>query len=176
MTKELLTRISQLEAENAILRLKVEFLEKHSKLAAGMRGETLIARLTNGQMTAYNESHDVETKGGVKIEVKMSRLSDHYKVSGTKRWQWHKVFGESGNKTYDFAILIGDSDYRYSHLYRNHSSPYVIFCVPLDALREISDNGYLGFSTNPKQRSSKGNKMFLEYQVTEPELETRFGV
>ena len=124
-----------LKAENEALRRQVADLERqvlflttHSTLAAGMAGETIISKIISGKMTPYAEAFDVATVGGLRLEVKYARLNRHSKESlNTRRWPWGKVFGESGNKNYDFLILVGEADERYREKYKSPESQYVIF-------------------------------------------------
>jgi len=176
-------RISELEIENAALRQKLKFLETHSLLATGIRGESLVARLVGGHTTAYAAAHDVETKNGIRLEVKLSKLTDWDQTSGSKKWQWAKLLGEGGSKKYDFAILIGEADPRYKGFYRNPQAHYVMFCIPHSEILSLSSEGqrpeyrHIQISSNPlRTRREKTIELYRKYQVTELELESRFGL
>jgi hypothetical protein len=61
-------RILELEAEN-------EGLKKKLDRARGVPAEVLVAQMTGGKRTkGYKDSHDVTTKKGSRIEVKLSKV------------------------------------------------------------------------------------------------------
>src|SRR2546423_13713289 len=177
-----------LEAENEALRervveleRKVQFLETHSLLAQGIRGEVLISDVVNGKITTYAAAHDVKTVSGTRLEVKRAGLSSPVKRTSTKRWQWAKIFGESGKKEFDFLILVGDADSRYQNLYRDPGSPYVIFCVPRTELFALTAPGQrkeyraILLGSNPLVKKPESRILFEQYQTTVAKLSDRFG-
>src|SRR6202453_2369764 len=94
--------IRELEEENAELKKKLD-------RARGVPAEVLVAQMTGGKRTGgYKDLHDVTTKKGNRIEVKLSKVHD-YKSSKTKRWVWDNV---AGPKEYDFLVLAGEKDPR----------------------------------------------------------------
>jgi hypothetical protein len=134
-------------------------------------------------MTAYAAAHDVETKKGIRLEVKNSKLTDWDKRSGSKKWQWAKLLGESGNKQFDFAILVGDADPRYKKYYKDNISPFIFFCIPFAELHKLTSQGqrteyrqiYLG--SNPLRLvRPESVVLFKEFQRTADELEKLFGI
>ncbi|KAA5610442.1 hypothetical protein [Rhodovastum atsumiense] len=187
---ELPPEISVLEQENQALRKRIArleqeiaFLRGHPTLARGMAGETLVATLTAGLLTKPTASADVETPSGAILEVKYSALNKPHPAATTLRWVWQRPFGMFGAKKYDFLILIGEKDTRWSDSYKNRSSPYVMFCVPYSDVARITvaSDGQatraIFLTTNPaKARSSKASALFRDYEVTEDELVTRFGI
>ncbi|WP_139191628.1 hypothetical protein [Variovorax sp. CF079] len=117
-------RVLQLEKE-------VEFLRYHPTLAQGLKGERFICQITEGIATSLNARFDVKSKGGLKLEVKFSKLHSPEKSAlDTKRWSWSKPMGwlDKG-KDYDFLLLVGDKDYRFEDQYVD-DSPYVVFLIP----------------------------------------------
>jgi hypothetical protein len=93
----------------------------------------------------------------------------------TYRWAWAKPFGESGNKSYDRLILVGEVDGRYGYLGKDT----VIFDVPFDRVRPltIKCGRHLGIqlATNPlSSRVSSARPLFTHYQTTLEELEQRY--
>ncbi len=105
--------LSICKAENARLRDQVAFFTNHPCLAAGIKGETIVAQLLNRARTTGNASYDIE--GHIRLEVKYSRLTDN--GNGVLRWTWGTVFGGGGNKAYDRLILLGDQNPNYSMSY-----------------------------------------------------------
>jgi hypothetical protein len=71
----------------------VAFLWAHPVFLQGLKGETLVANLSQGQLTEFAESHDVLTKRQLKIEVKFSKVNLPYEGSKTRRWNWSKPYG-----------------------------------------------------------------------------------
>lgn len=164
-------RIAQLEEQ-------LRFLTTHKTVAAGISGERIISDLINGTLTSYAASFDVLTPTGLTIEVKKAGLSK----ATPNRWQWGKVLGERGAKKYDYLLLVGEADSRFAHLYRDAGSPFVLFCVPFEAVEKISTTGQqqtriARVATNPEGvRSAGGRMLFKEFEVTLAELEQRFGL
>jgi hypothetical protein len=174
-------RVADLEAENRRLKSEIDFLRTHSLLTTGMRGETLIAKIVGGRTTSYATSHDVEARDGSLIEVKRSKLCIWDKRSGSMKWQWAKLFGESGKKKFDYIILVGDADPRYKVHYKDKNSPYVLFCVPFREIEGLSAQGqrdeyrHIQMGTNPlSARRRESIKLFQQFQITEAELTARF--
>jgi hypothetical protein len=54
---KLSVRICLLERENALLRKERDFFRRTPTLAQGLKGETLIAKLTGGVRTGYKDPH-----------------------------------------------------------------------------------------------------------------------
>lgn len=61
-------RILELKEEN-------EALKKRLNFARGVPAEACVAELTDGKRTAYKDRHDVTTKSGHRLEVKLSHLN-----------------------------------------------------------------------------------------------------
>lgn len=170
-----------LREENSRLLNKVETLEKHSTLAKGIAGESLIVSFLDGIFTSKNASHDISSeRNGIHIEFKHSNLNlaaDHYT---TQRWAWSKIFGEPGKKDYDRLILIGDSDLRWRARYLEPESPYVIFDIPLEEAMplttQIGRHRSIQLSTNPKKARSPAAPMYARHQVTLAQLEARYNI
>ncbi len=87
-------RIRDLEEET-------EELKKRRDRARGVPAEVLVAQMAGGKRTGvYKGLHDVTTKKGNRIEVKLSKVHD-YKSTKTKRWVWDNIVGP---KKYDFTF------------------------------------------------------------------------
>ncbi len=126
--------IRDLRKENAALKKRLSVLENHPSMVQGIRGETIVSKLLNGEITKHNSSFDINlpTKG-ILLEIKFSALNDAVRKSKsenkTKRWAWSKPFGESGQKVFDRLVLIGEKDQRYHNLYENNNCPYIFFDI-----------------------------------------------
>ena len=167
------------KTENERLLARVTFFERHPCLAAGIKGETIIAELLSRARTTGNASYDIE--GSVHLEVKYSRLTTNSNRYPVKRWTWGTVFGMGGNKVYDQLILLGDKDPAFNHSYKDPSCPYVLFDVPYANVCDlITDGGtardLIRLSSNPSRVSSRSRMLFSEFQVTQAVLESRYGV
>jgi hypothetical protein len=137
-----------LEEENLALRMRivvlekeVEFLKTHPSIAQGIRGETLVARITGGVIGAYADQHDILVGQRVKIEVKFSKLNSPNSRASTKRWNWSKPLGwQDKGKDYDFLLLVGEKDLRFTAQYLDES-PYVFFLVPRSEVLAVMSSG-----------------------------------
>lgn len=160
---------------------KIAFLGQHAKLAKGMVGEKLISKLVDGELTVHTASSDVNLPDGTLIEVKHSKFGASTKgYESGRRWQWQKIFGETGAKTYDYLMLVGDADPAFADKYRDPVSPFVIFCVPFSEVSQLCIKGTKGargmqLLTNPDRARGTSSALFRDYQVTTAELATRFG-
>lgn len=184
--------IAALQRENSALRSKVKeleervtFLTTHAALRAGIVGEQLISQIVDGVRTSYAAQHDIVGKDGSRIEVKYARLNcADPGATSTKRWPWGKIFGEGGDKDYDFLVLIGERDERYARLYKDPLSPFVLFVLPFANIEPftMSMNGgryrAIQLSSNPSSArlGHRAKRLFTEFQVTPAELSSRFGL
>lgn len=138
----------ELEKENLALRMRitvlekeVEFLKTHPSIAQGMRGETLVARITEGVIGAYSDQYDILVGQRVKVEVKFSKLNSPNSGATTKRWNWSKPLGwKDKGKDYDFLLLVGEKDPRFPAQYLD-DSPYVFFLVPHSEVLTVMNSG-----------------------------------
>jgi hypothetical protein len=165
------------------LEQKLSFLTRHTTLSAGIAGETLIGKIIKGQLTPYAESFDVVSSEGALIEVKFANLNRALKTSDTMRWAWGKIFGEGGQKRFDYLVLIGDKDKRWVSSYKDIESPFVIFCIPIEKIAEFTmsshNNRYrsIQLTTNPQTATkSRARHLYTRYQVTAKELSDKFGL
>ncbi|MBI5659262.1 MAG: hypothetical protein HZC43_06870 [Nitrosomonadales bacterium] len=165
--------IAKLESENMRLRCELAFLKTHTSIAQGMRGETLIAKAIDGSVTSYAEGYDVLTTDGRRIEVKFSKLNQPVKHVSTKRWNWSKPLGSMDRgKEYEYLLLIGEKDERYSHDSID-ASPYVYFLIPNKSVSRLMDKGstvggMIQVTTNlEKLRQKKVPPEILQYQCNE---------
>jgi hypothetical protein len=184
----LLVKILEIEQErdslerkvNALV-MEVEFLRKHRTLRDAIAGETIICELIKGTRTPNGFPHDVE-KGNLKLEVKFSNLNNTSSPSGSyTRWAWGKIFGEGGNKVYDYLLLVGVKDERWVQFYKDKGTPYVFFCVPHEEVESLTQpmngNKYraIQLPSNPSRvRRSRAARLYPEFETSYQELETRF--
>ncbi len=177
-----MTENAELKQRLADAEKKILFYETHKTLFEGVRGETLVARLVEGVITAYAESHDVEVTGGdgSRIEVKMASLNVPVKGSSTLRWAWSNIFGESGQKEYDWLVLIGKKDERYLDRYPDRECPFVFFAIPRREAEEFTvatgRTRSIFLTTNPNTSRSKAGILYERYMLTQEELRTRLGL
>jgi hypothetical protein len=142
----LIERIRLLERENAQLKKELEFFRRTPTLAQGLKGETLIANLTDGVRTGYKDPHDITVKSGDRIEVKFSHVNAPNN-SKTKRWNWHSVLGSAQNKRYDYLVLVGEKDPRYEDQYPPNLA-FVFFLVPRSDVDNIKTGNDIAINTN----------------------------
>lgn len=178
----------ELRAENDKLRRRVNeleaqlnFLGQHKTLAAGIRGERLVSRAIGGKLTLHTASIDIVTTDGRSIEVKYAKKSySDAAYPNYKRWQWQKVFGETGGKDFDYLVLIGEADERYRSLYMDQSSPFVMFCLEPSDVRAVMTAGTRGahgilLSCNPANSRGRSTQLFRTNQITMSDFTKRFG-
>lgn len=140
--------LQELAAENGYLKQRVArleseiaFLRAHPAFLQGLKGETLVASLTGGELSSFAAEHDVVVTGNVKIEVKFSKLHTPVAGSTTRRWNWSKPLGwKDKGKAYDFLLLVGDKDTRFPNQYKD-SSPYVFFLLPRAHVLSVCNSG-----------------------------------
>lgn len=178
-----------LQKENAELRLEVEqlrarlnYLGQYRTLAAGLHGEELVSKLVGGIRTAHTASVDIITDDDIRIEVKLGKLTYPKPTSAANpaRWQWGKVLGEKNTKDFDYLVLVGESDPRFSAAYREQNAPYILFLLERNTVQRVSvrhTNGARGILllTNPLTSGIKAREFFNDFQITASELAARFG-
>jgi len=113
--------VQHLRNQNKLLKLELLFhnLIAHQTMITGVSGEMIIATAIEGQLASYGAGYDIR-KNGIKIEVKTSGLRKHSRFSLSLRWSWNKILGENGRKDYDYLILVGKKDPRYSAWYKDN--------------------------------------------------------
>ncbi|MBT1062350.1 hypothetical protein KJY73_02140 [Bowmanella sp. Y26] len=180
---ELTETIHRLEAENSLLRKKLAFFESHPNIASGIRGESLVSGLISGTVTEFNAPHDIETKSGLLIEVKISKLNfaNRKQTSTTKRWSWKNIFGSGGQKKYDRLILIGEADERHLASYLEPDSSYVIFDIGYDDVMKYTSSTehrqrLIQLSTNPSSVRSRAKSLYSCHQVKAEYLTSQYGL
>jgi hypothetical protein len=165
---------------NALL-MEVEFLRKHRTLRDAIAGEAIICELVDGVTTPSGFPHDV-VKGKITIEVKFANLNNTSSPSGNyTRWAWGKIFGEGGNKEYDYLLLVGVKDLRWIEWYKGKSGPYVFFCVPHEEVASLTQpmngNKYraIQLPSNPRRvRRSRAARLYSDFEMTYEELRNKF--
>jgi hypothetical protein len=131
----------EMKARIAALEKEIEFLKTHPTLVQGMKGETLIAKITGGVLGAYADTYDLVVGETIKVEVKFSKLNTPVAGSSTRRWNWSKPLGwKDKGKDYDFLLLVGNKDPRFLRQYLD-DSPYVYFLVPRTKVTGIMNSG-----------------------------------
>lgn len=181
--------VKALQLENESLRKQViklearlEFLGKHQTLARGMAGEKLVSRLTGGMLTVHTAPTDLLLENGIHLEIKLAMISRSSKgYAGGRRWQWQKIFGERNGKSYDYLLLLGESDPNHMQSYREPGSPYVMFAVPYDSVLSLTTAGTppgaraINLSTNPERARGISSSLYSRFERTSAELTSQFG-
>jgi hypothetical protein len=162
---QLRERIRLLELENARLKEKRDFFRRTPTLAQGLKGETLIAKLTHGVQTGYKDPHDVTVPTGARLEVKYSHLNEPNKFK-TKRWNWHSVLGSANNKQYEYLVLVGEKDARYDDQYPADLSD-VFFLVPRSEADHIKTGTDIAINTNLATTRAPRSLALKRYLVME---------
>ncbi|HGL5386880.1 hypothetical protein [Burkholderia orbicola] len=145
---------------------------KHKTIAHS--GERYILELTSGNPQRYAAPFDVLSPSGHRLEVKSSRCRFVNQFeSKSRRWTWSNLLGSSGEKQYDYAILLGEKDRDYLDAYPE--GPYVIFCVPRERVNLLAnDAGWLGCVTRLKGGATAG-EMRRRWMVSPEWITNSFG-
>ena len=163
-------RVLQLEAE-------VAFLRTHPVFVQGLKGETLVASLTGGELTAFAAKHDVVVRGKVTIEVKFSKLNIPVLGRDTRHWNWSKPLGwKDKGKTYDYLLLVGEKDHRFPHHYLD-DSPYIFFLLPKSIVPTVCSIGrsigaMVQITTNLVHAKSPTSRVLRSHMVSQTEVKT----
>jgi len=165
-------RIVELERENDELKQENDALRSRINFARGVPAEELIAKLTDGKRTGYKDRHDVTTRSGHRLEVKLSHLNNP-SSSRTGRWNWDRLLGLNETKKYDFLVLMGVKDPRYHAQYPDLD--YVIFLVPRGDVDSIKSRGNC-VAPNTNLGTARAQKAIVlkRYLVRSPERFTEF--
>jgi hypothetical protein len=137
----------------------------------------LISGILNGKLTVHTAPHDIDLKDGRKIEVKFSNLNRPNKNSESTRWSWNYPTGLRRGKAYDALLLIGVADPRFHELYLDAECPYVIFDIPMKAVKRFNQRGnHISITTDPS-RGGDGTRvaLFAEFQTTMELLKRKYG-
>jgi hypothetical protein len=163
--------VMSLRARVAELENQLLFLQTHGYLADGIRGETLVCRLTGGTASALGAGYDVRIGEALKVEVKFSRLRIPVQGAATRRWQWSRPLGwKNYGKDYELLLLIGEKDSRFASQYPD-GSPYVYFLVPRAGVQELMTvdrhmgAGHITVSTNLIGSRSPRSTILRKYLV-----------
>ncbi|AOY95526.1 hypothetical protein BKK79_27640 [Cupriavidus sp. USMAA2-4] len=141
MTSDLETENRALRARVSALESELSFLRMHTAVLQGMKGETLVADLTGGELTDFAAEHDIVVGGSVTVEVKFSKLNTPVARAATRRWNWSKPLGwKDKGKSFAFLVLVGEKDMRYPNQYLD-DAPYVFFLIPKARVGEILTQG-----------------------------------
>jgi hypothetical protein len=159
------------------LKQQVLFLTRHTTIAQGIKGETISASITNAIRQNYGSAFDLLAKNNIRIEVKFSKISQRSYLHHQKRWAWGKIFGQSGQKDFDFILLVGEKDMRFADVYRDSEGVFVIFCIPKIDITEkhiyaSKGTAFIQLNTNPSD--GKYRQYFRKYEMTVSEIERLF--
>lgn len=170
-------RVHQLERENAQFHTKRPADSTHHK---SEKGERIVAELIGGKMV--NDSFDVLTPSGHRLEVRYAGLSTAVWGKATKRWTWNFILGAYKEKDFDRVILVGEVDPRYRCKYRDPTFPYIFFDVPKSRLAEVMGaSPHIYLSTNPKKvygfksYGFSADPLYNSFQTTAAELKAKYG-
>jgi hypothetical protein len=112
----------------------------------------------------YKDGHDVTTRSGHRLEVKLSHLNSPTS-SSTLRWNWERPLGRNETKEYDFLVLVGEKDPRYEAQYPT-GLPYVCFMVPKREVNTIKSIGNcIALNTNLATVRAYKSKVLRRYLV-----------
>lgn len=180
---KLRAKILRLEDEVLRLQHRVEFLEHHPSLRAGLAGERLVIELVRGKPTPLVCGHDVIIqRKGLRLEIKTSHLNvaDRKRDTGTQRWSWRHVLGNAGKKKFHRLILVGDVDERFRELYPDPKSPFVFFDISrktAERLAQKGSEGMIQLTSNPATvKTIAGKELFSRFQTTPRELKRNYGI
>ena len=172
---------AKLAAKVAELEARLLYMTTYKTLAAGLSGENHVVELIGGARTSHTASVDIICRNGTKVEVKLGKLSRPAPRTSpdTLRWQWGKIFGEKNAKDFDYIVLVGESDLRFRELYKDRSSPYVLFLLNRAQAEEVATSHTRGakgilLGANPQPKGVKAARFFAEFQVTAAELTAWF--
>ncbi|MFN0198153.1 MAG: hypothetical protein ACKVT0_15510, partial [Planctomycetaceae bacterium] len=114
---------------------------------------------------------------GIRIEVKLSQLSEVKRGEKTKRWTWHHPYGTSGKKKYDRLVLVGEADPRVQAALPT-GEPYVFFDIPFERVDDIySGRGPIQITTDPRTvRAPRAKILFKEFAISIKQFESRYGI
>jgi hypothetical protein len=181
-TDELIKKNARLKLENQVLLKSLKQVSaERDKLRAlqpfksGLNGEKYIAEILQAKVTITNSRHDVETRSGLRLEVKLSHVNTPVQGKRTRRWAWSGILGNDGHKIYDRLILLGVIDDRHISDYESGSDKFIIFDIPYaDVSRLLKKPSYLSITTRPHTIQSKVAKAIFQYQIGESELLKRY--
>ena len=180
---ELVGLVKDLRNANQVLRGRVLLLEKHASNSTGFEAEQFVAKLLNVDLTKRNAGHDLATQNGRKIEIKGSK--SNVMMIGAyqyRRWTWHNFLGIGKKpKIYDNLILVAQADPDCRSEYRDKTSDYVVFDVPFDWGKALSQerakyNGRFSFPLMAKPSSAKSRRglELWGFEVTRKELVSKY--
>lgn len=169
-----------LKAQVAHLKSELAFLRMHAVFLQGMKGETLVAKLTGGELTSFAEKHDIVIGDSVTVEVKFSKLNTPAANSNTRRWNWSKPLGwKDKGKNFDFLILVGEKDMRFPKQYLD-DSPYIFFLIPRSRVIEIVTQGNtiganVQITTNLSKAKSPASTALKQFVVPSSSISSLLG-
>jgi hypothetical protein len=179
----LVAYVQKLTVYTQELEEQLSFLNSRPRLATGLQGETLVARLVKGDQVGGHGDHDV-LKGISRLEVKKSNITIMPGKAKIGRWSWNKILGESGGKDYDFLVLVGAADARYRDRYIDPLAPYVVFLLPMEDAERLSRpygrGGQRIIQATTKSNSSRigdvTKELFERFQISSSDLEHSIGL
>lgn len=168
-------QVRHLKQENRILRQERDLLREERdyfrtlpKISQGLKGEALIAHLTQGMQTGYKEPHDIIVKSRERLEVKFSNLNVPNRANKTKRWNWSYVYGSTNKKIYEYLVLVGEKDVRYLEQYPP-DLPFVIFLLPWSEVNRVRTGTVIAINTNLRTARAPKSQVLKQYLVIKRE-------
>jgi hypothetical protein len=171
--------VDALKTENSMLRQRITqleqeiaFLKTHPALLQGLKGETIVAKLTGGSLTKFAAQHDITVGSNITIEVKFSKLNTPSLGGSTRRWNWSKPLGwKDKGKAFDFLLLMGDKDARFPKQYLDEC-PYVYFLIPRARVVEVMTKGItigsnVQITTNLSKARSPTSEILKKHMVAQ---------
>lgn len=148
----------------------IDELMNHPTILAGIKGEKLILDLTGGKFTPKGASHDLSTPSGLKVEVKLSRVTHPVKGHQCARWVWGGLLRKKGEKDYDILVLLGEKDGKI-HKVEDDGSSFIFFILSKEDVKKVIRNtkgrGNISLNIVPNPASWKHHVRNLwEFRVT----------
>ncbi|MBI5747689.1 MAG: hypothetical protein HZA00_01090 [Nitrospinae bacterium] len=142
----------------------------------GLKAESLIVKIVKGEKSGGNKPHDIDLKDGTKVEVKFANLHTPNPVSPTKRWLWHRVYGNKKMKDYRYLVLIGEKDTRYQPI-DDDNSRFVFFLLDSYQIANVTTNdprGTIYLTTNPRKTQNRRGEILWSYRKKLQEIKKFF--
>ena len=163
--------ITKLRRELQLCKEECDRLRALQPFRRGLEGERYVAELLGAKATATNARHDIFTKSGHSLEVKLGKLRVPVDGAVTKQWAWRYILGEDGKKKYDRLILLGPVDERFR---KPTDGPYVIFDIPYNEVIELPNPNYLAVTTNQNRGYSRVSAILYSYLTTDADLQRNY--
>ncbi len=136
----------------------------------------MIAILLGGDLT-HPQSSDLRV-GELRLRIRFSTIKTPKANSlGSNRWSWPDVLEDFTQ--YDRLILMGVPDERFRNRYFDPRCSFVLFDIPFEDVETVSQitgpHRNIHLITDPQTaQSAFTGRLFSNFQITEPELESRY--